>query len=587
MSRAIKVLIVEDNEDDALLAVRQLVQDGYNVSYERVDTQEAMKSSLEQAEWDVVLSDYAMPHFSGEAALGLVRNTYPDMPFIVVSGTIGEDVAVDMMRAGANDYLLKDRIARLVPAVERILAEAQMRRKQKQAETALQRIQWLLTKRPKGHIVEAKSDYEPPYGDLTELNTCRVILDSVGKEMLCEITDDYLDLLGTSGAIYEENGDYALGVFSSGWCRLLDVASHDLCGTEDNAQALKCGKWLCHESCWTKVSKAVIETGGPVDIECNGGIRLYAVPIYAGEKIVGAINFGYGDPPKDSGKLQELALRYGVEVDRLRSQAEAYESRPPFIIDIAKDRLQTSARLIGAIVECRMAEKSLQKHQQQLRSLASELSKSEEGTRRKIAVELHDNIGHDLTLTKMKAETLCEKLTSTEFFDNINEIVDSLVKSIKDVGSFTFELSPAILYESGLDAAIEWLADRFERQLGITCRFNGDGESQSLPGDFQVLLFRCLRELLMNVRKHAHAKAVSIAAAKDSTCYKVTIEDDGIGFESSSVGMLSNNSTSGGFGLFSIIERLNYQGGSVEIDSQPGKGTRITLTVPLAANTLK
>lgn len=587
MSRAIKVLIVEDNEDDALLAVRQLVQDGYNVSYDRVDTQEAMKSSLEQAEWDVVLSDYAMPHFSGEAALELVRNAYPDMPFIVVSGTIGEDVAVDMMRAGANDYLLKDRITRLVPAVERILAEAQMRRRQKQAETALRRIQWLLTKSPRGHIVDAKSDYEPPYGDLTELNTCRIILDSVGKEMLCEIADDYLDLLGTSGAIYEENGDYALGVFSSGWCRLLDVASHDLCGTEDNAQALKCGKWLCHESCWTKVSKAAIGTGGPVDIECNGGIRLYAVPIYAGEKIVGAINFGYGDPPKDSEKLQELALRYGVEVDRLRSQAEAYESRPPFIIDIAKDRLQTSARLIGAIVEREMVERSLHEHQQRLRSLASELSKSEEDTRRKIAVELHDHIGHDLTLTKMKAETLCDELTSTELFDNINEIVDSLVKSIKDVGSFTFELSPTILYESGLEAAIEWLADRFERQLGITCRFNGDGENQSLPSDFQVLLFRCLRELLMNVRKHAHAKTVSITAAKDSTCYKVTIEDDGIGFEPCSVDMPDSNSTSGGFGLFSIIERLNYQGGSVEIDSQPGKGTRITLTVPLSANTLK
>ncbi len=173
-----------------------------------------------------------------------------------------------------------------------------------------------------------------------------------------------------------------------------------------------------------------------------------------------------------------------------------------------------------------------------------------------------------------------EELANTEYSNTINEIVDTIIKSIKDVSLFTFKLSPAVLYELGLDAAVEWLVRQFEEQSGIICHFNGDGQDKTLPSDLQVLLFRCIRELLTNVRKHAQAKMVSITAGKDSAGYRVTVEDDGSGFDPSSVTMLKHSSN-GGFGLFSVTERLNFQGGSVEIDSEPEKGTRITLKVPV------
>jgi PAS domain S-box-containing protein len=135
--RALSVLLVEDSEVDAELIIQELRRCGYDITCERVQTAGAMEAALERGPWDLVLSDYSMPAFSATAALGILQRLNQDLPFIIVSGTIGEETAVSALKAGAHDFLAKGRLARLGPAIERELRDAEERRQRRQLKHLL------------------------------------------------------------------------------------------------------------------------------------------------------------------------------------------------------------------------------------------------------------------------------------------------------------------------------------------------------------------------------------------------------------------------------------------------------------------
>jgi signal transduction histidine kinase len=137
VSTPLRILVVEDNPDDMELLTRELARGGLAPVYHRVDTAQAMKTALAAQTWDLVIADYALPSFSGSAALEILKQSGFDIPFIIVSGSIGEETAVSVMKAGAHDYIMKSALGRLIPAVQRELQEAAVRRGKRQSDHAL------------------------------------------------------------------------------------------------------------------------------------------------------------------------------------------------------------------------------------------------------------------------------------------------------------------------------------------------------------------------------------------------------------------------------------------------------------------
>jgi PAS domain S-box-containing protein len=144
MKKPLRVLMVEDSEDDALLTIHALKKGGYDPVYERVEDAGAMRKALETGSWDIILCDYQMPKFSGLAAIALLKETGVDLPFIIVSGAIGEEMAVECMRSGAYDYVMKNSLSRLASAIDRELKEVESRRKHRRVEETLKKSQRLL-----------------------------------------------------------------------------------------------------------------------------------------------------------------------------------------------------------------------------------------------------------------------------------------------------------------------------------------------------------------------------------------------------------------------------------------------------------
>ena len=200
--------------------------------------------------------------------------------------------------------------------------------------------------------------------DLAGVNARHLLADTVGRDLLAQIARDFLDLVGSAAGICEKSGDCVVGVFGSGWCEFLNAVSAGQSGAVGGKQPAECGKGGCLEVCGREATKACVETAEPADIECAGGMRVYAVPIWAEGEIVGAVSFGYGDVPDGLDELRQIAERYEVNVDLLREKAQACEPRPEVMTDVAKKQVVTWAKLIGGIVERKRAAEALREREE-------------------------------------------------------------------------------------------------------------------------------------------------------------------------------------------------------------------------------
>jgi len=268
--------------------------------------------------------------------------------------------------------------------------------------------------------------------------------------------------------------------------------------------------------------------------------------------------------------------------ERKKTEEELQKARDELEIRVeqrTRDLAKVNEELRKEINERQKAEEKLLIYQRQLRSLASELSLSEERLRRRIATDIHDHIGQNLAISKIKLESLAQSISSPELGKSLNDIVELIARIIESTRSLTFELSPPVLYELGFEAAMEWLVRQMREQHGLSTEFRGDGQSKPLDNNVRVLLFQAVRELLVNIAKHAQARNVTVSTQMVGDEIQVNVEDDGVGFDISQAG--SHDYKTGGFGLFSIRERLGHIGGYLNIESKRGLGTRVTLVAPI------
>jgi two-component system, NarL family, sensor histidine kinase UhpB len=235
--------------------------------------------------------------------------------------------------------------------------------------------------------------------------------------------------------------------------------------------------------------------------------------------------------------------------------------------------------LLRDISERKRAEQELLDRQQQINSMAMGLSVAEEKERCLIAEQLHDQIAPKLFLTKMKVHSLIDRLPPGDYGPAM-DAVDALIDlGVEDIRSLTFQLRPPILADVGLEAALRWLGEEFNENYGLQVQIEDDKKIKPLKYELRSAIFQIVRELLLNVAKHAGTKNAAISIKREKETIIVTVEDNGVGFDVENSSLIKPRS--GGFGIFNTRMKIEYLGGELSIVSSPGRGTRISIRAPL------
>jgi PAS domain S-box-containing protein len=378
-----------------------------------------------------------------------------------------------------------------------------------------------------------------------------------------------------AGIRLEDGEDYPYFVqagFSAGFLKtensILKKENGAICRGRDGAVCLECTCGLvisgrsspyltAHGSFWTNDSPSLLSLSPEVDPRRNprnqcihhGYASVALVPIRRKGAIIGLLQLNDRRPGRFS--LQAV---------------EALE-------DIASHIGQALVR--KAIDEAlRQSEQKLREYQEQLKRMAFEAAVVQERERRRFAVDLHDSIGQSLALARIKLTSVRGNARGAPR-TAIDEVVALLEQSIRDSRSLVFALSPPVLYDLGLEAAISWLIDDLRQKHGLVVELAVEGAALSLDETTAGVVFRAVRELLMNVLKHAQTMAARVSVHQGSERLEVIVEDEGVGFDPDE----TPSAPRGSFGLFSLREQISRVGGSLALTSARGGGTRACVRI--------
>ncbi len=488
MDRPLRILLIEDSEEDAELLLAEIRRAGFDPEHTRVETPDAMQTALAGNEWDIVISDYTLPQFSGLAALTLTHQHDPDLPFIISSGNIGEDIAVEAMRAGAHDYVMKNNPSRLIPAIERELRESGVRRTVRQAQRELQE------------------------------NEARL------HALVSNVPGVVLQLLR------EWHGGYVFPYVSYGSMSLLELSPRQL---HDDA-----GLFF-----------SLIVDGGDADLQ---------------RRITESANTMRPISWEGCIRSASSQLVKWIEI-RLSPR-------------LLKGNLIQWEGIMENISQRKQAEMELIQSRQQLSALSAHLQNAKETERTRIAREVHDDIGGNLTAIKIDLVWLLARIGKKQapLLEKTRGLESLVDRTMEITSRIARDLRPPLL-DLGLLAAIEWEAAEFQKRMEIPCVVKCATEHIAAHPELAHALFSLFREILTNISKHAGATKVEVELSVNGGMFTLNVTDNGRGIEHTDL------LKSGSFGLRGMLERARHLGGEISFERGPSTGTVVTARLPLEA----
>ncbi len=677
MNHPLRVLIVEDSENDAALLEIELERAGYAPACTRVQTGQELSAALDRQTWDLIIADYVMPQFNGLAALSIVKEKGLDLPFIIVSGHITESTAVAAMKAGAHDYVMKDNLARMGPAVERELREAAMRLKRRQSEeqlkiahtfreaiensvpagitaidlegrqTYVNRSFCAMVGWSEADLLGGKPPflYWPPEG-------VESISDALGKVIQGNTSSQGIELRFRRSS--QERFDALIQVTPikdefgniTGWVSSVSditerkraevrlAAEHSITRILANAQTLgeaapgivqvlldslemdvgalwvpdQKGERL-HQSfsalrTQTPELRSFLEKGRRLSVSASqsllghvwekgtpawfedlseekhflrrepamhAGLQSAVVfPIQSSTDLFGAFELFCVRSFPTNPALLNMMTAIGSEIGQFMQRRIAEEElrRAHDELEMRVQRRTADLKTANAKLETAIAERKRLEH---------ELLEITEKERRRIALDLHDDLGQKLSGIALMTKGLELRLAKRKDGQEAEEAakIHGLVQeTMSHTSHLARDLATLDWKESDLPAALKGLAVHAQQLFNVNCAFKAEGKIPALEPHMRSHLYKIAQESLTNAIKHGKAKRVGINLSNGGNQIVLTVQNDGKPFPD-----LKGHAT--GMGVRIMTYRASVIGGSLEIKGAGQSGTRVVCSVPL------
>jgi two-component system sensor histidine kinase UhpB len=479
----LKVLLLEDMFTDAELIKLELRQLDRDFDVLHVSNEEEFKKELDSFDPHLVISDYSLPQFTGMEALHYVRATRPYIPFIMCTGRVNEETAVECIKAGADDYVLKDSLGRLTSCIT----------------SAIDNKRNLLEK---------------------ELATANLQKSEENFRALAENAPDNIYKISRDGTILYINrseGDMAHGEnVGASIFNYVNESDHD---------KLK----LTIETAWTEMQSQTIELEGNPALDDISWYRCRIGPV------------------------------------------------------LKDDQVESLVFIPSNITDKKLAETELKELNSRLQHLTRHLENIRDEEKQRISMEIHDQLGQELTGFKLGLFYIQQKAQQQEshteeekeILNKVAELIDLNTQTIQTVRRIAHELRPVVLDNMGLIPAVEWHVENFNKSHTTQCHLSVDVGDEHFDNELSTAIYRITQETLTNIHRHAQADNAYINLHCVNHQLTLEIKDDGVGID------VEKAFKSKSLGLFGIRERIKNWNGDLDIQGEPGKGTTIRITIEL------